>query len=526
MACVGFLCGGCLCCCGTCGAGCCFAGYKATKLALRVVRHVRARPPCEKGINCNCQEGQHLYYYSHPDDDDYGFSVRVHGGDGDFCTMRQCFNFMDPYQQGYVNEHAALREVLNHVSRKNPKVAADKRAVLRSDKKLRDLWKQIDSDGNGYISFPEWVEWVSSTGAAQFGFPTGVGILGEKGKAGAYCIPCTVEGCSCENFVYDEDNEKFCKCCGHRAGFHAADHVALVAASLPDDWRLVLSSHRALELAGQRQLVPLEPDGVAQVQEIMNASVKRAWSRDRGRTERVPDSYEVVRVERNENVRLWLKYLLKKTLIAEAINNPGSTTNNNMAPGPLELYTMLTSEKAGSLPLFERNPLDANLNEWFLWHGGSSDGIKNIADQEFKQLYAGKTTGTLYGAGTYLTDSCTKADEYAREDNATELYGLLLCRVMGGRVKYNDQVAPNAKYLMNSVLQGPFDSVFGDREKCRKTFKEIVIYESSQAYPEYIVYYRRKYASQDSAPTLSRRPSQETPTTSLATSLASRTSHS
>jgi len=494
-------CGGCLCCCGTCGAGCCFAGYKATKFALSVVRHVRARPPCEKGINCNSQEGQHLYYYSHPDDDDYGFSVRVHGGGGTFCTMRQCFNFMDPYQRGYVNEHAALREVLSHVSKNDPNVALNTNAVLRSEKRLRELWQQIDTDGNGYISFPEWVEWVSAIGSKQFGFPSAVGILGEKGRSGEYQIPCTVAGCKCENFVKDEEKEKFCKQCGHRAGFHAADHVTLVAASLPDNWSIVLSSHNMGAIAGLRQFVPLGADEVAQVQEIMDASVRLKWSRDRGRTERVPDGYEVVKVERNENVRLWLKYLLKKTLMAEAINDPGST--NNDLP-KWEKYEMMTSEKAATLPFLQCNRPNGELNEWFLWHGGSSEGIKSIADQEFKQLYAGKTTGTLYGAGTYLTDSCTKADEYAREDPTTGLYGLLLCRVMGGRVLYNDQVAPNAKFLVNNVLQGDYDCVFGDREKCRGTFKEIVIYESSQAYPEFIVYYRRKYEVQELPPLATR----------------------
>jgi len=276
----------------------------------------------------------------------------------------------------------------------------------------------------------------------------------------------------------------------------------------------VFPSHDVSILTGLRQRVSLGADEVAQVQEIMDASVKRIWTRDRGRTEKVPNGYEVVRVERNENVRLWLKYLLKKTLMAEAINDPMSTTNNNLPP--LEKYPMMTSEKAETLPFLEGNRADASLNEWFLWHGGSSDGIKSIADQEFKQLYAGNTTGTLYGAGTYLTDSCTKADEYAREDPTTGLYGLLLCRVMGGRVLYNDQVTPNAKFLMNKVLQGPYDSVFGDREHCKNTFKEIVIYESSQAYPEYIVYYRRKYEMQEPVTPLARRRSEETPAALLA----------
>ena len=44
---------------------------------------------------------------------------------------------------------------------------------------------------------------------------------------------------------------------------------------------------------------------------------------------------------------------------------------------------------------------------------------------------------------------------------------------------------------MNEVLYGPYDSVLGDREKCRGTYKEFVIYDADQVYPAYVVKYRR-----------------------------------
>jgi hypothetical protein len=58
-------------------------------------------------------------------------------------------------------------------------------------------------------------------------------------------------------------------------------------------------------------------------------------------------------------------------------------------------------------------------------------------------------------------------------------------------VHYNDEVDPNAQALQDSVLFSQFNSVLGDREKCRSTYKEFVIYDTDQIYCAYEVKYRR-----------------------------------
>jgi len=477
-----------VCCCCT---GCfCWTSWQVGKAALQAVRGIQVRPPCEHGLACKNLDSYHLERYSHPDDSDYGYSVRVHGGRGEFCTLRQCFNFMDPYQRGYVNERAALRELLVHLG-----AAHSSRMTTRShdwsEKDVRKVWKGIDSDGNGYISFPEFVEWASLADP-KLCLPQPVGIIGEKGRSGQYALPCTAEGCSCQGFWAAVEGDRFCSVegCGHKRGQHAASRRDQVLAVLPPGWTCQVSSFDAQDLIGQRELVPCDASQVAQLQQLVDASVRRVWTRDRGKTNKVPLGYKVVRAERNENIRLWLKYVMKKTLILEALTH--QVASGSMPP--VDCFQMLTSESAGTLPIFERARADAGVNEWYLWHGASSAGIKSIAEQEFKQLHAGSNTGTLYGAGTYLSDSCTKADEYAREATEGEDAGLcclLLCRVMGGRVFYTEEREPDGQALVRHVLEGSYDSVLGDREKCRGTFKEIVVYESSQAYPEYLVYYRR-----------------------------------
>mmetsp|Transcript_40216 Transcript_40216/g.104146 ORF Transcript_40216/g.104146 Transcript_40216/m.104146 type:complete len:159 (-) Transcript_40216:69-545(-) len=149
----------------------------------------------------------------------------------------------------------------------------------------------------------------------------------------------------------------------------------------------------------------------------------------------------------------------------------------------------------GPFAFMKEEPLMTNCNEWFLLHGTSEQNAKLICENDFKQgKVAGTATGTLYGAGTYFAESSTKADEYAKATEADpEIFTMLMCRVVGGRVKYTDEVEPKTEELVNACINGSYDSVVGDREKCRGTFKEFVIYASDQVYPEFIVYYKRKW---------------------------------
>jgi len=60
-------------------------------------------------------------------------------------------------------------------------------------------------------------------------------------------------------------------------------------------------------------------------------------------------------------------------------------------------------------------------------------------------------------------------------------------------VNYSDEVSPDVDELVDSCVNGNFHCVVGDREKCRGTFREIIVYANSQVYPEYVIWYRRHY---------------------------------
>eukprot|EP00438_Fugacium_kawagutii_P023830 Skav212415 [mRNA] locus=scaffold202:17594:17908:- [translate_table: standard] len=102
----------------------------------------------------------------------------------------------------------------------------------------------------------------------------------------------------------------------------------------------------------------------------------------------------------------------------------------------------------------------------------------------------------LFGLGLYLAESCAKSDEYSEESqDGSGLRCLLLCRTVLGNVKYCDDIAPDTTELVEACLRGPFHSVLGDRQKVHGTFREFIVYNAGQVYPEYILWYRRIYNS-------------------------------
>ncbi|CAJ1366245.1 unnamed protein product, partial [Effrenium voratum] len=117
----------------------------------------------------------------------------------------------------------------------------------------------------------------------------------------------------------------------------------------------------------------------------------------------------------------------------------------------------------------------------------------------------GKALGTpLYGFGLYFAERITKADEYAHaiqegdplpvSSGAEDLYAVLLCRVLGGRSNLVTTNEIERDKLRKDVFDGPYHSVFGDRvSSLGKPYKEVVVYDKDQTFPEYLLVYSRVY---------------------------------
>jgi hypothetical protein len=144
--------------------------------------------------------------------------------------------------------------------------------------------------------------------------------------------------------------------------------------------------------------------------------------------------------------------------------------------------------------------VDTDVNELLLFHGTKPSSADLICSNGFKIDLAGSKSGTLYGNGVYFAEKSSKSDEYAEDDmdgTYSGLYAMLLCRVTCGKVFYNDQVRPDPEDCRRQCV-GPtakYNCVLGDREKARGTYREFIIYDQAQAYPEFLIIYRRDSAA-------------------------------
>ena len=193
----------------------------------------------------------------------------------------------------------------------------------------------------------------------------------------------------------------------------------------------------------------------------------------------MPSAFRVSRAYRFENGRSWQEFCIRRAeLLADAKDNP------------MQRYEVLTGRAwAKYAQRHGIEDLARSCNEWMLFHGTSPAAALAISQSDFRIDLAGGSTGTLYGRGTYLAESFTKADEYAKA--AGREYAMLLVRTLGGHVRYCDEVEPDAEDLTRSCIEGPYDCVLGDRLKCRGTYREFIFFDTENMYPEYILIYKR-----------------------------------
>ncbi|CAE7029096.1 Tiparp [Symbiodinium sp. CCMP2456] len=195
----------------------------------------------------------------------------------------------------------------------------------------------------------------------------------------------------------------------------------------------------------------------------------------------LPASYVVRRVIRVEDSRMWKRFMRKR----DQIRRNRSSSIEHVEP-PV-CTSGLVKDQPGTF-----TPLDEGLNEFYLWHGTHVRAALSIAHEDFRIDMAGTNAGTMYGRGCYLAENCTKADEYARDEPHgyyEGVFALLLCRVCMGKFLYTTDRYEAAG---DKVKSGEFDSTVGDRTKKANTFREFVVYNADQVYPEYVVLYSRR----------------------------------
>lgn len=218
------------------------------------------------------------------------------------------------------------------------------------------------------------------------------------------------------------------------------------------------------------------------MQELFDKTFKQQKTRDRWPGEELPDRLAVVQCLRSEHPELWDRFARRRQELAE------SCTARDVLGEFVEPRTM---QCEGCMRRCVHAKLGNPSNQAYLLHGTNPTSAVAILERAFAMDLAGNSVGTMFGPGIYLTESSTKADEYAGDDVGGEydgLYAMLVCRVALGR----PLVVEDPGDYSGQVVYGDYDHVMGDREKAVGTFREFVLFHEASIYPEYAIFYRRE----------------------------------
>jgi hypothetical protein len=261
---------------------------------------------------------------------------------------------------------------------------------------------------------------------------------------------------------------------------------------LPAGWDV---SHMVLNRKGDKMVAKMEvsdPAVMGKFQRLLDLTHRKVYTRDRlGQT--VPDRLQLVRVTTVTNDELWADYMMRReTIRRELADNPADFREYTVETAVPETDTDGELLKiVESLAADFAEPLLPTTNEVFLFHGTSEDAADKISTHDFKIKLAGTHAGTLYGRGIYLAENGSKSDEYTRPSNKDQDRHLLLLRACLGRVYYTDAKETDPRACEDACIRGKYHSVLGDRKKARGTFREFIVFNEEQVYPNYILTYRR-----------------------------------
>lgn len=294
---------------------------------------------------------------------------------------------------------------------------------------------------------------------------------------------CRVPGCRCS--CYDKKPSKGsvntsappCFGCGHKRSLHKlADRELKLKVAHPISWTKTDTPKNG------STRVPVSATVRSYVQKVMDATWKDAPTRDRS----VPlQKFEVVQVLQNINPEKWKRYTIKRSIIKDEMK---ANKNGFFAKPKTDEFTQRMKKRT--------DPLRPEVNEFYLFHGTCPSAASKICDENFKLSLSGSNVGTMLGNGLYFAEASSKSDEYAEDPEDDDsiyqgMYATLICRVVMGTTHVDVDRFPNPNRLTASVQRGQFHSVIGDREKVRGTFREFVVFDSDQVYPEFVVIYRR-----------------------------------
>eukprot|EP00927_Polykrikos_kofoidii_P023196 TRINITY_DN21428_c0_g3_i1.p1 TRINITY_DN21428_c0_g3~~TRINITY_DN21428_c0_g3_i1.p1 ORF type:complete len:1240 (+),score=181.34 TRINITY_DN21428_c0_g3_i1:201-3920(+) len=213
----------------------------------------------------------------------------------------------------------------------------------------------------------------------------------------------------------------------------------------------------------------------------------------RDRVGAVPRGFRVERIVSVMNAESWVSYLQRRDAITVQCGRfAGSAPISGEAWDAMSGVVATRRGTDGILLSCNMPPVVESANEFLMFHGTKPDAADSIAQNHFDMAFACKTG--MFGAGLYFAESISKSDEYVKP-STTNQYPVILARVTLGRINYCPELDPiknpGRAALERSCLCGDYHSVLGDRKKARGTYREFVVYDHFQVYPQFIIWYSR-----------------------------------
>mmetsp|Transcript_46757 Transcript_46757/g.99911 ORF Transcript_46757/g.99911 Transcript_46757/m.99911 type:complete len:591 (-) Transcript_46757:83-1855(-) len=471
------------------------------------------RRACKYGAECYQRSLAHLEGFAHPGDRCFreGLVIFEPGQQPRFETLWQLFQFHDPDESGHLSAEE-FRSAMASCAALGP-------SCLPGDPD--QAWRDVGGPPKGFVNFRQFAAWTQTCLGLEY--PLGL----EASPSSGASRPCrfklsSADGvrCGCPGYQPAPGGAQHC-ICGHKPSLHRSDLATRTLTRFFEDDRGGEHWARDEDAQIREGLVLLEDPGVlGRLQDLLLATHKTSdnWTRDRGcklhgvngcspacasrNRLPVPTGYRLVACYRNQNEDLWKQYSLMRIAIGEECKRP--------CEQPMETRSVVTSGRD-----FEGAAPDEAVNEWYLFHGSSWEKCRSICQTNFRLALAGsgatwKDAGSakgtpLYGFGIYFAERVTKADEYSDavpaaegflvpESASGDPYCVLLCRVLGGRTNVVTSNEIEVDKLRSDVFEGPYNSVLGDRvTSLGKPYREIVVYDKDQVFPEFLLVYSRTY---------------------------------
>ncbi|CAL1535023.1 unnamed protein product [Lymnaea stagnalis] len=214
-------------------------------------------------------------------------------------------------------------------------------------------------------------------------------------------------------------------------------------------------------------------------------------------------SLKVLDVKRVENAEMFERYRVQRKRLFDKMVRKGKICPDIGKLKGSKGRVCTTELLSDSM----KKELYYEVNEHYLFHGTKSDTIEALIHNGLDPRLSNEAT--MFGKGIYAAERATKSDQYTdskqqRTPNGTKLT-LILTRMLLGNVFLCDDKHKSVQSKGSKKLSRPpcmscledfckcrdqtlFDSVMGDG---KWLFREFVVYESSQCYPEYVITYTR-----------------------------------